>query len=136
MKLDITTIGYITTFEGVTKTNVKGCFFNKNKQLVFIVKEGQGKKAVGKKGMHIRRLEGLINKKIKIIEFNSNAEEFAKNIIFPLKSPEVKLEDDVLKIKTDSVHLKALLLGREKANLKELQEIVGRYFSSIKIIID
>ncbi|MEK6937307.1 MAG: NusA-like transcription termination signal-binding factor [Nanoarchaeota archaeon] len=136
MKLDITIIGYITTFENVTKTDVKECFYNKNKQLVFIVKEGQGRKAVGKKGLHIRKLERLIKKKIKIIEFNSKVEEFVKNIIFPLKSPEVKLEEDVLKVKTDSMQLKALLLGREKANLKELQEIVGRYFNNVKIVID
>ena len=136
MKIDITTIGYINTFENLTQTNVKDCFYNKNKQLVFIVKEGQGKKAVGKNGMNIRKLERLLNKKLKIIEFNEKAEEFVKNIIYPLKSPEIKLENETLIIKTDSTQLKALLLGREKANLKELQEIVGKYFNNIKVVID
>jgi N utilization substance protein A len=115
---------------------VKDCFYNKNQQLVFIVKEGEGKKAVGKNGMNIRKLDRLLNKKLKIIEFNEKAEEFAKNVIYPLKSPEVRLENETLIIKTDSTQLKALLLGREKANLKELQEIVGKYFSNIKVIID
>lgn len=135
MKIDITLIGYITTFENITGTNVKDCFFNKNKQLVFIVKEGQGKKAVGNKGMNIRRLEGLLNKKIKIIEFSENPAEFMKNIIFPLKSPEIKLEENVLTIKTDSTQLKALLLGREKLNLKEIQSIIEKYFP-VKVVID
>ena len=135
MKLDITTIGYITTFEGVIKINVKECFFNKNKQLVFIVKEGQGKKAVGKNGMNIRKMERLLNKKIKIIEFSEKPEEFVKNIISPLKRPEIKLQDDVLTIKTDSTQLKALLLGREKLNLKEIQNIVEKHFP-VKVVID
>ncbi len=135
MKIDITLIGYITTFENITQTNVKDCFFNKNKQLVFIVKEEQGKKAVGKNGMNIRKLERLINKRIKIIEFSEKPEEFAKNIIFPLKSPEIKLQDDILTIKTDSTQLKALLLGREKLNLKEIQDIVEKYFP-VKVVID
>lgn len=136
MKLDITLIGYITTFENVTKTNVKGCFFNKNNQLIFIVKEWQGKKAVGKKGINIRKLERILHKKIKIIEFSNNPEEFVKNIIFPLKSPEIKLINNEIIIKTDSIQLKAILLGREKANLKETQDILNKYFPSIKIIID
>lgn len=136
MKIDITLIGYINTFENLTRTNVKDCFYNKNNQLVFIVKEEQGRKAVGKNGMHIRKLERLLHKKIKIIEFNENICEFVKNVIYPLKSPEIKLENDTLIVKTDSTQLKALLLGREKANLKELQEIVGKYFSNIKVVID
>lgn len=135
MKIDITLIGYITTFENITKTNVKDCFFNKNKNLVFIVKEEQGKRAVGKNGVNIRRLERLLHKKIKVIEFNNNPEEFVKNIIFPLKSPEIKLNEKELVIKTDSTQLKALLLGREKSNLNELQSIVKKYFPDIKIII-
>src|SRR3989344_3107680 len=129
MKIDLTIIGYITTFENITQTNVKDCFINKNNQLVFIVKEGQGSKAVGKQAFNLKKVERLINKKIKVIEFNEKPEEFVKNIIYPLKSPEIKLnENNELIIKTDSTHLKALLLGRDKANLKELQEIFNKSF--------
>ena len=110
MKIDITLIGYITTFENITQTNVKDCFFNKNNQLVFIVKEEQGRKAVGKNGMNLRKIERLLNKKIKVIEFSEKPEEFAKNVIYPLKSPEIRLQEEVLTIKTDSTQLKALLL--------------------------
>ena len=132
MKIDLTLIGYITTFENITQTNVKDCFFNKNNQLVFIVKTGQASKAVGKKAFNLKKVERLINKKIKIIEFNEKPEEFVKNIIYPLKSPEIKLnENNEIIVKTDSTHLKALLLGRDKANLKELQEIVNKYFKVV-----
>lgn len=136
MKIDITLIGYINTFENLTRTQVKDCFINKNNQVVFIVKYGQGSKAVGKKAFNLKKLERLINKKIKIIEFNDNPEEFVKNVIYPLKSPEIKLLNEKdLTIKTDSIHLKALLLGRDKANLKELQDIVNKYFK-VNIIIN
>ncbi len=136
MKIDITLIGYINTFENITQTNVKDCFYNKNQQLVFIVKEGQGKKAVGKNGMNIRKLERLLHKKLKIIEYSENPSEFMKNIIYPLKSPEIKLEGEILSIKTDSTQLKALLIGREKTNLNEIQGILGKYFNNIKVIIN
>ena len=136
MKIDITLIGYINTFENLTRTQVKDCFINKNNQVVFVVKYGQGSKAVGKKAFNLKKIERLLNKKIKIIEFNENPEEFVKNVIYPLKSPEIKLLNEKdLTIKTDSTHLKALLLGRDKANLKELQDIMNKYFK-INIIIN
>lgn len=136
MKIDITLIGYITTFENITGTNVKDCFINKNNQVVFVVKPGQGSKAVGKNAFNLKRIEKLLHKKIKIIEFNEKPEEFVKHAIYPLKSPEIKLtENNEVIIKTDSTHLKALLLGRDKANLKELQEIVKKYFN-VTIIIN
>ena len=131
MKIDLTLIGYITTFENITGTQVKDCFINKNNQVVFIVKNGQGSKAVGKKAINLKKIEKLLNKKIKVIEFNEKPEEFVKNVIFPLKSPEIKLNENEIKIKTDSTHLKALLLGRDRANLKELQGIVNKYFKVI-----
>ena len=136
MKIDITLIGYITTFENITGTNVKDCFINKNSQVVFVVKTGQGSRAVGRNASNLKKIEKLLHKKIKIIEFNENPGEFVKNAIYPLKSPEIKLnENKEVTIKTDSTHLKALLLGRDKANLKELQEIVKKYFD-VTIIIN
>ena len=135
MKVDLTLIGYITTFENITKTNVKDCFINKNCQVVFVVKEGQGSRAVGKKAVILRKLERLFNKRIRIVEFNPNPEEFAKNFIYPLKSPEIKLIENELIIKTNSVQLKGLLLGRNKANFQELQKVIKKYFN-IEVKID
>ncbi len=135
MKIDITLIGYITMFENITRTQVKDCFINKNNQVVFVVKPGQGSKAVGKNAFNLKRIENLLHKKIKVIEFNEKPEEFVKNIIYPLKSPEIKLENETIIIKTDSTHLKALLLGRDKANLKELQETMNKYFK-VSVIIN
>src|SRR3989344_4565462 len=136
MKIDLKFIGYINTSENITGAQVKDCFVNKNNQLVFIVKQGQGSMAVGKKAIKIRKLENLLHRKIKLIEFNENPVEFVKNMICPLKSPEIVLNENELIIKTDTMHLKALLLGRDKANLNELQIIVTKYFNNIKIKIE
>ena len=136
MKIDLTLIGYITTFENITRTQVKDCFINKNNQLVFLVKQGQASRAIGKKAIILKKIESLLHKRIKVIEFNDNPEEFVKNLIYPLKSPEIKLNNKELIIKTDSTQLKALLLGRDKANLKELQEIFSKSYNDIKVIIN
>ncbi|MBI2671668.1 NusA-like transcription termination signal-binding factor [Candidatus Woesearchaeota archaeon] len=134
MKLDQRLLGYITTFETVTKTEIKDCFVNKNDQVVFVVKQGQGGKAIGKGAVNVKRIERMLQRKIKIIEFNENVVEFVKNAIYPLKSPEIILNEDKVIIKTDTTYLKALLLGRDKLNFKELQNLVNKYFNiSIEI---
>jgi|SRR3989344_2655899 len=129
IKFDQKLLGYISTFETITKTQVKDCFVNKNDQVVFIVKQGQGSRAVGKKAINVKKVERLLQRKIKIIEFNENVAEFIKNAIYPLKSPEIIVEDDKVIIKTDTTYLKALLLGRDRANLKELHNLVNKYFN-------
>jgi N utilization substance protein A len=135
MKLDQRLLGYITTFETVTKTEVKDCFVNKNDQVVFVVKQEQGGKAIGKGAVNVKKIERMLQRKIKIIEFNENVVEFVKNAIYPLKSPEITSYEDKVIIKTDTTYLKALLLGRDKLNLKELQSLVSKYFN-VKVEIN
>ena len=67
-KLDIKAIGLITTFEKITRSHVKTVFFDKTNQIVFIVKEGEAGKAIGKGGSNIKRLSALMKKKVKAQE--------------------------------------------------------------------
>lgn len=128
MKLDIKTIGYINAFENLTKVGPKDCFFDKNNNLVFIVGTGKAGKAIGKAGANIKRLGNMLKKKIKVIEFNEDPVKFVTNIIHPLKAQEITEEDKIIIIKADSVQDKAKLIGRDRQNLKALQELVSKYF--------
>ena len=134
MKFTIETLGYIKYFENITKTNVKDCFIDKNNNLVFVIKQGQLLKALGKKAFTIKKLGFKFKRRIKIIEHNENPEIFIKNCIYPLKPIEIKQIDNIITIKADSTQQRALLLGRNKQNLKALQNLVNKFFKiEIKI---
>lgn len=128
MKFTIETLGYIKFFENVTKTNVKDCFIDKNNNLVFIVDKFQASKAIGKKGVNIKKLSLKFKRRIKIIEYSEDPVQFVKNAVYPLKLTEVRQEDDFIIIKADSTQQKAILLGRDKQNLKALQNLVNKFF--------
>jgi len=120
-------IGYINVFESITKTNVKDCYVDKH--LVFIVEQGEIGKAIGKNGSNVKRVSNLFKKSVKIVEFNKNVEEFVKNLILPIKSKAYKEGEGVVVLELGSVANRASVLGKNRRNIKELNEIVKKYFN-------
>jgi len=131
MNIDKDTIQNINFFERITRAKVKACF-NHN-ILTFIVNLGEAGKAVGKQGINVKKLANLTKKRIKIVEFNPEPTIFIKNIIHPIKA-EIKLEDNLLELIADT-KTKALLIGRNQQNLKDLKNIFNHYFKDIQIKI-
>ncbi|MCX6711659.1 MAG: NusA-like transcription termination signal-binding factor [Candidatus Woesearchaeota archaeon] len=127
-KYNLEIIGYINTLENISKVHVKDCFTNRIGQLIFIIEQGEGGKAIGKNGSNIKRLGAILNKSIKIIEYNIDPVRFLNNIIYPIKSENIYIQDNEIRIDIKSTQDKTLLIGREQANLKEIQEIITKYF--------
>ena len=124
-------MGYINVFENLTRASVKEVI--KNSELLFIVKEGDMPKAIGKNGVNIRKISNLFKKKIRVVEFSSEVETFVKNLIKPLEGKIYK-EDENVFIEAKSSQEKAILLGKNRRNLQHLNEIVKKYFDvEIKI---
>ncbi len=133
-KYDLQAMGLISLFEKITHTHAKRLFTDKLGQLVFIVDEGQAGKAIGKGGMHIRKLQQMFKKRIKVIEFNPDPKEFVKNCIAPLEVDSITLEENKLTLKSKDIKTKSMLIGRERQNLKELNMVVQKFFK-IEVLI-
>ena len=131
---DANLMGYINLFETMSRVKVKDAYIREG-TIVFIIEENGLRKALGRNGSNIKRLVEMIKKKIKLIEFSSNVEQFIRNFIYPSEAEEIKNEDGIIKIKASGSKTKGLLIGRESKNLKEMKNIVGRYFSVKDIII-
>lgn len=131
-RIDKDIIQHINFFEKITKAKVKDCF--DNNILTFIVNFGEAGKAIGKNGVNVKKLANLIKRRIKIIEFNPNPLIFIKNLIYPLKVNEIKQNNNTLEIQADT-KTKALLIGRNQQNLKDLKNIFNHYFKNIEIKI-
>jgi N utilization substance protein A len=133
MKLDLKTMGYISVFEKYTGSNVKDCFLS-GSSLVFIVKEGQIGRAIGKKGINIKNLSKKFKKSLRVIEFSDDAVKFVKNLIYPVKT-HVEKRGNKIVISAEDTKTKGFLFGRDKSKLKDMQEIIKRYFD-IEISIE
>ena len=125
-KLDFQDIQYINIFEKVSKVRSQDCF-NYGSYIIFVVPQGEQSKAIGHGGINAKRLSDILKKKVKIISYNGNKEDFVKAILYPIRFKEVKIEGNQLSIKA-GFQSKALIIGRNSARLKELKETLERYF--------
>ena len=131
MKLDINTIGSINIFENITGSEVKDCIEN-NGKLIFIVEESQLGKALGKKGSNLQRAKNIMKKDIQVIVFSNDVLKFVSYLMFPNKAKDISLLDGVITIKTGDLSTKGKIFGRNRENLKKINEILKRHFKDVK----
>ena len=136
IKYDTDTIKLINLFEKISSVKVKDCLVNEN--IIFIVNKGYMGKAIGRNGVKIKKVESLINKKIKIFEFSDDICRFIKNFLAPLKIEEVSTDENkkLVNIKVNGISIKAKIIGRNNRNLNNLKSVVSRYFKvdSIRVV--
>jgi N utilization substance protein A len=133
IKYDLQFIKIINLFENITHAQVKDCLYFKD-ILLFIVKEGDMGKALGKQKSNALRLERMFNKKIKIVEFNPEVLQFTVNLISPLKVDRINEEEGIITLSSSDSKTKGLLIGAQAQNLRNYEAIVKKYFENIKEI--
>ncbi len=125
---DQQTIGLITMFEKLTGTSVKNC--HKDSSIVFIVKEGDIGKAIGKNGKNVQRLTNIIKKPIRIVEYSEDPVQFVKNLTRNTNSKIYKAESGEIIIEPATSKDKGIIFGRDKKNLKYLQDLVAQHHNT------
>lgn len=130
---DLELIRIISLFEKVSRARVKDCIIDSNKVL-FIVEYGEVAKAVGKKGANIRRMEHLLKRKIKIVEFNSSMLTFIKNLVYPAQIEDMEEQDGTVTIKPADTKSRGMMIGRNASNLRAFESVVQRYFKELQEI--
>ena len=128
MLLDKDTIQKINFFENVTKTKVKD-FLERENKLIFIIDEGDLKKILDTNGKNVKKVENMMHKKLKVIEFSKDPLRFTKSYIYPIKPVGITLNNEVIEIKVEDRKSKGLLIGRESKNLNELNNLIKKYYN-------
>ncbi len=135
IKYDIDAMKFMSMFESMTGAKLRDCIISEN-LITFIVEEGEIGKAIGKKGVNVRRLEASLKKKIKISEFNGNLAKFIENIVYPAKVKTVKHEGMIVTLTAADSHSRGLLIGRGASILRSYEAIVKRFFDIEEIKVE
>lgn len=128
IKYDASLMQFMNVFASMTGAELKDCFIDQKGLLVFVVREAQIGRAIGKDGFRVRRIEAALNRKIKIVEFNPDLVAFIKNMIYPLRAAEVTVDSGRVVIQPADLTTRGLLIGRAAQNLRNLEYCVRRYF--------
>lgn len=135
-KLDLKEIGLITTFENMTGATVKEHLVDPSTNtLIFVVKQGDVRKAIGKNGVMIRRVCEKLKRKVKVVELSDDAVKFFKVLIMPLEASDVKADEGVLRVSAGTSEAKAHLIGRNKQKVLFLNEVMKKFFGVEVVIV-
>lgn len=118
---------YLNLFEKISGVRTKNCFLY-SQTLIFCVPSILVAKAIGEGGKNIKKLSEILGKKIKVISFPSNnVYEFVCKIIEPLKFKSLEVGEKEIIINAGR-QSKAALIGRNRARLSELNDILKAYY--------
>ncbi len=134
MKLTLESINNINLFENLTGAKVKDCLIDEE-GLLFLVEEGNVKRALGPNNAHLHRISSILKKNIKIIAFSSDVCKFVANLIYPQKIDGIFLENKVVKIVVEDTATKGKIFGRSRENLKRINSLVKNYFTDIEEVV-
>ncbi|MBN2420696.1 NusA-like transcription termination signal-binding factor [Candidatus Woesearchaeota archaeon] len=127
------TLGLMKLFENMTKAKIRDCIVDEEK-IIFVVQEGELRKALGKGAENIKKLSEKLNKKVKIAEFADEMLALIKNFINPLKVDEIYEENGIVILKSSEMRTKGIIIGRNAKNLRALENNIRRYFPDLKEI--
>ena len=116
----------ITLFESMTGAQVKDCIVNE--KLLFVIEENEMGKAIGKNGIHIKKLESMMKKRIRLVEFSNDVVQFIKNLAYPIEILNIENNDGTVTIFGKDANTRAMIIGRERQNINHIANIVKRYF--------
>ncbi len=128
---DEKTIRYVALFQDLTRTTVVDCV-DAEDRLIFVVKEGDIGKAIGKKGENVAKLKRLMNKDIHIVEYADDPEKFVANVFrnYDVKGVQIEQRGDVTHATvTVDTSKKGRAIGKEGRNLRVSRDLIARHHS-------
>ena len=136
LRIDNETFRYLNAFSTLTGVSALDCF-NFNGEIVYVVEPGKISVAVGKGGSNIRKVENLLNKRVRLIEYSNDPITFVRNIMFPSSPRNMFLVtksdgSKVIKVVADP-QLKRRLFKEGKKLFNLINTLLERHFPSYSI---
>ena len=126
---DMQDLRYLNLFAQITKVNTR-YFFEYNNMLVFCVPRRLIKQALGQNAENLKKMSGIIGKRIRVVAQPNGVEdarEFIERVVSPLTFNDLEITTNEIIMNAGRMN-KALLIGREKRRLIEMQNIIKYFF--------
>ncbi len=149
IKLDRQSMELISLFNNISGAIIKDCLIfqspeNNSDIIIFLVKKEDVGKAIGKAGEHVKDLMTKLQKKIDVIPWSENLEQFIQFILnttknsIQLQNIEIKESRNEKKTVIISVRPqdRGKAIGKEGSMVRKIKELVIRHFNIDNVIIN
>jgi N utilization substance protein A len=149
IKIDRSSMELISLFNNISGAIIKDCMIYKSPEnhseiIIFLVKKEDVGKAIGKAGEHVKDLMAKLQKKIDVIPFSENLNEFIQSILNTTKSS-IKVQN--IEIKESRNQKKTVIIsvrpqdrgkaiGKDGSMIRKIKLLVLRRFDVDNVIIN
>lgn len=117
-------------FGKITRIDTRFCFIY-NDTIFFCVPKHLLSKAIGEGGKNVRLMHNILGKRIKIIPMPNGIQHitpFIQTIVEPITFKSIEINNNEVILTAGTTQNKAMLLGREKRRLSEMQNVIRNFF--------
>ncbi len=123
-------IRLISQFERLTGAGSRDCVIDdRNNRIIFVVNTGEMGLAIGKNGASIKKAMDVMGKKIEVVEYSNNPEQFLKNCFLPAQVTSIDFEgEDEEQIAHIEVRDedRGIAIGKEGKNIFKAKKLAQR----------
>ncbi len=149
IKIDREAMELMSLFNNISGAIIKDCLMFKSPEnsteiIIFLVKKQDVGKAIGKSGEHIKDLMTKLQKKIDVIPFSEDLNEFIKFILntskIPIKVENIEIRENKTNKKTVIITVKpqdrGKAIGKDGSMIRKIKTLVLRHFEIDNVIIN
>ena len=120
----------ISQFERLTGAGSRDCVIDdRNNRLIFVVNPGEMGLAIGRQGSSIKKAMDVMGKKIEVVEYSPDPEQFIRNCFLPAKVTSVDFDGEgdsrVAHIEVSDED-RGIAIGKEGKNIFKAKKLAQR----------
>ncbi|HUU76428.1 MAG TPA: NusA-like transcription termination signal-binding factor [Methanoregulaceae archaeon] len=129
----------ISQFERLTGAGSRDCVIDeRNNRLIFVINPGEMGLAIGRNGSSIKKAMEVMDKKIEVVEYSPDPEQFLRNCFLPAKVTLVTLEEDegslVAYIEVNDED-RGIAIGKEGKNIFKAKKLAQRQHDIADVLL-
>lgn len=122
---------YIEELRILTRATALDCIIDERfDRIVYLIKEGDMGLAIGRQGSNIRKMQRVLGKRIEMVEYSAEIEQFAKNVFKPAVVTGIAKRDDGKLTVYVSENDLGIAIGKGGCTIEKARVLLSRFFDT------